>query len=79
MLLRERLVKLLYIITDLASHPPSVLEIGTPSFGIIPHAVLDLIYGGTFSRQGIFSFSKSLLTFVCRFYWSNQFQTRFFR
>ena len=53
-LLRERLVKLMYIITDLASHPSSLLAIGTPSYGIIPHSVLDLIYGGTFSRNGKF-------------------------
>ena len=51
LLLRERLVKLLYVITDLASHPPSILVIGTPSYGIIPHCVLDLLYGGTFSRE----------------------------
>ena len=53
-LLRERMVKLLYVITDLASQSPQ-LVVGTPLNDIIPRLVLDLLYGGTFKREGNFS------------------------
>ena len=49
------MVKLLYVITDLASHS-SHLVVGTPLNDIIPRLVLDLLYGGTFKREGIFQF-----------------------
>ena len=52
-LLRERLVQLLYVITDLASLPSSISVADTPLSGIMPRLVLDLLYGGTFKREGI--------------------------
>ena len=53
--LRERLLLLMAVITDLALVPSHYLQSGTPTLSLLNLAVLDILFGGSSSRPRQFT------------------------
>ena len=49
-IIRELVIHLMHIITDLTSLPSHLLETGTPSISLLSEALVDFLYGGSFFR-----------------------------
>ena len=56
MALRSVMLKLLEFLTNLDRLPVTFLATGTPSLSLLKAAVVDVIYGYSRGRQGIFLF-----------------------
>ena len=52
--LRERVLMLMAVITDLALIPSDYLQFGTQSLTLLDFAIIDIIFGGSASRPRTF-------------------------
>ena len=53
--LRERTLKLLFVITDLALVPAVHLQFGTQFLTLLGYAVIDILFDGSTNRPGVYS------------------------
>ena len=58
LVLRERTLKLLFVITDLALIPAVHLQFGAPFLTLLGYALIGILFDGSANRPGTFSFSK---------------------
>ena len=54
--LRERTIKLLFVITDLALVPAAHLRFGTQFLTLLGYAVIDILFDGSTNRPGLYFF-----------------------
>ena len=66
--LRERVLMLMAVITDLALIPSHYLQFGTHSLTLLDFAIIDVMFGGSSARPRTFSFS--LLNFSLIYFFS---------
>ena len=65
MSLRERTLKLLFVITDLALVPSSYLQFGAPFLTLLGYAVIDVLFDGSTNRPGPYFISKNFNFLFC--------------
>ena len=65
--LRENVLFLLDMVTDLSRYQSHVLEVGTPSYHMLERAILDSFYRGSEKRVGMFLFNWPLINFCVGF------------
>ena len=63
--LRERTIKLLFVITDLALIPAVHLQFGAPFLTLLGFAIVDILFDGSTNRPGVYFISKCLFHKFC--------------
>ena len=63
--LRERVLKLLFIITDLALVPSSNLQFGAPFLSLLGYAIIDTLFDGSTNRPGTISVLMEYISHFC--------------